>query len=102
MRAHLISMGLVLGAASPAFAQDDAFWVHPYNFFGEPTALTASVNLGDLDGDGDIDGFAVNGRHWIQQNEIYLNNGMGFSGLPITPARTGPPGINRLDRILIQ
>tara|TARA_R110000868_G_scaffold350999_2_gene612328 strand:- start:11746 stop:12879 length:1134 start_codon:yes stop_codon:yes gene_type:complete len=78
MRKHLISIGLVLGVAAPAIAQDEPFWTHSYNFFGEPTALTASVNLGDLDGDGDLDGFAVNGRHWIQQDEVYLNNGMGF------------------------
>jgi hypothetical protein len=36
--------------------------------------IVGPVNLGDLDG------FAVNGRHWIQQDEVYLNNGMGFFG----------------------
>lgn len=67
----------ITGLATSASAQDP-FWLHPYNFFGEETALTASVNLGDLDGDGDLDGFAVNGRHWIQQDEVFLNNGLGF------------------------
>ena len=70
---------LSLLAAAPAFAQTQPdFWLHPYNFFGDEDALTASVNLGDLDGDGDLDGFAVNGRHWIEADEVFLNNGMGF------------------------
>lgn len=65
-------------AAGAAAQQNEAFWIHPYNYFGPEEALTASVSLGDLDGDGDLDGFAVNGRHWIQQNEVFLNNGGGF------------------------
>ena len=44
----------IVGPVSAATARDP-FWLHPYNFFGEETALTASVNLGDLDGDGDLD-----------------------------------------------
>jgi len=71
-----LSAGIV-GPIASATARNP-FWLHPYNFFGGETALTASVNLGDLDGDGDLDGFAVNGRHWIQQDEVYLNNGLGF------------------------
>lgn len=65
-------------AGAPAAAQDVTFRVHPYNYFGDETGLTASISLGDLDGDGDLDGFAANGRHWIQQDEVFLNNGIGY------------------------
>ena len=77
MRQFVLSLGLAAGLAGPAWSQGE-FWVHPYNAFGAEDALTASVNLGDLDGDGDLDGFAVNGRHWVQQDEVYFNNGLGF------------------------
>ncbi|WP_203290964.1 FG-GAP repeat domain-containing protein [Maricaulis parjimensis] len=77
MRQFCLSLGLVAALSAPAFSQQE-FWVHPYNAFGAEDALTASVNLGDLDGDGDLDGFAVNGRHWVQQDEVYFNNGLGF------------------------
>ena len=77
MRQFCLSLGLTAALSAPAFSQQE-FWVHPYNAFGSEDALTASVNLGDLDGDGDLDGFAVNGRHWVQQDEVYFNNGLGF------------------------
>jgi len=73
-----VGMTCALVVSFGSAVAQDPFWLHPYNFFGEETALTASVNLGDLDGDGDLDGFAVNGRHWIQQDEVFLNNGIGF------------------------
>lgn len=76
MRRLIIALAASVGAGGPAAAQDGAFSVHPYNYFGDETGLTASVSLGDLDGDGDLDGFAANGRHWIQQDEVFLNNGI--------------------------
>ena len=36
---------------------------------------TASVRIGDLDGDGDGDVVVANGRHWPQQNYLFLNAG---------------------------
>ena len=39
--------------------------------------LTASVELSDLDNDGDLDVLVANGRHWGGPNRAYYNNGEG-------------------------
>ena len=49
-----------------------------YRFsLGTDDKRTASVSYGDLDNDGDIDLIFANGRHWPDQNEIFLNSGDG-------------------------
>jgi len=45
--------------------------------FGTHQERTASVGVGDIDMDGDMDVVMANGRHWPGQNRIFFNNGNG-------------------------
>jgi len=47
------------------------------NTLGTETNRSASVRLGDIDGDGDLDAAVANGRHWPQQNYLFFNQGRG-------------------------
>ncbi len=50
------------------------------------SATSASVSLGDIDRDGDLDIVLAKGRHWPLQNLVLRNDGRGqFSTAPLSP-----------------
>ncbi|MYG81319.1 MAG: VCBS repeat-containing protein, partial [Gemmatimonadetes bacterium] len=79
----LVSPVVAVAAVAPVAAattipllaaqQERAF--RPLRSLGSGSELTASISLGDMDGDGDLDAVVANGRHWPGQNRIYLNDG---------------------------
>jgi hypothetical protein len=59
-------------------AQSDRMLVPAPRTLGAETNLTASATLADIDDDGDLDILFAEGRHWPQQNRLFLNNSEGI------------------------
>ena len=66
---------LLLCVAVPTNAQDRKFVSNNRLVIGTQTRLSASVRVADVDADGDLDLVTANGRHWPQQNMLFLNHG---------------------------
>ncbi|GAB5415478.1 MAG: VCBS repeat-containing protein [Congregibacter sp.] len=74
-----LGLALVFAGSVQAVASEEPleFRAHPFLTFDTGTSLTADIELADVDGDGDLDAFAANGRHWAQQDYVFFNAGNG-------------------------
>lgn len=59
----------------PTLVAAQTFQSHSRLVLGGETNRSASVRVGDLDSDGDLDVVVANGRHWPEQNYVFLNQG---------------------------
>jgi len=75
MTRFIATVLLSLCCIVPATAQ--TFIYHPFFLFGLAEHLSAGLTLTDVDADGDLDVIVANGRHWAEQDYLYLNLGNG-------------------------
>ena len=76
---QLVPATLVLFCVSisgpAANGQSSSFISSVRHQLGTESNKSASIRLGDLDGDQDLDIVVANGRHWPEQNFAFLNYG---------------------------
>jgi len=63
--------------ASSTELADGSFSYRRIGSLGTAVERTASISVGDVDSDGDLDLVVANGRHWAGQNKVFLNDGRG-------------------------
>ena len=67
-----------LAEESGFYSPSDMNFKEPFFSLGADIRRSASVSLGDVNGDGTPDAVIANGRHWPQINQIFFNQNGRF------------------------
>jgi hypothetical protein len=75
---YVTSVVVLVVVANPTAGQDRPELFSRWATLCEGVEHTAGLAVGDLDGDGDLDLIAANGRHLSEFDWVYTNDGKGM------------------------